>query len=117
MEIEMATYLVRLQESNELVGIFWAENLFDLAFCIDEATDPYSCEYKKLAHGGIFWPRPIDVSIPLKDFDCDNENPNYDINPISEALIKSGVPDISEYLSDDLFSSKGWKKYDIKQDL
>ena len=113
----MATYLVRLQESNELVGIFWADNLKALGWLIDEAVDPFICEYKKLPYGGIFWPNPIDVTIPLDDscFSADEDDDNFDPDPVGDALKIAGVPSLSGDLYDDLFSNKGWKKYEIDE--
>lgn len=49
----MATYIVRTAEKKQFVGIFWAENIVDLGWAIDEFLDPFMCEYSKLSAGGV----------------------------------------------------------------
>jgi hypothetical protein len=61
------TYLVRLINNHDLVGIFIARDFREMLITIDECTDPGSCEYVSLDAGGIMWtdpaiPIPIDVS-------------------------------------------------------
>jgi hypothetical protein len=51
----MPTYLVRLMDNLDLVGIFVARNVKDLAIAVDECTDPWDCEYIVLGVGGIMW--------------------------------------------------------------
>ena len=102
----MSAYLVRVQNTHELVGIFWANNLVDLGWTIDEALDPSECEYKKLKFGGIYWGSSVDVTLPLKLSDDDESD------PVTEVIKVAGAPNISEYLLMDLLSEKGWKNFD-----
>jgi hypothetical protein len=62
----MPTYLVRLIDNQDLVGIFVARNVGQLAAAVDECTEPEDCEYIVLGTGGIIWlskaiPIPIDL--------------------------------------------------------
>jgi hypothetical protein len=54
----MSTYLVRLVENKEAVGIFMAGNLDALWHSVDEMGDPQVCEYRRLGGSGlaIHWP-------------------------------------------------------------
>lgn len=61
----MPTYLVRTIKKHDLVGIFVAPNVADLAWLIDEVLDPAACEYQRLPPGGIIWEEPA-VTIPIE---------------------------------------------------
>lgn len=66
----MANYIVRLQEGKEIVGIFSTISLTCLFAMVDEVTDPLDCEYRTMdQNGGIVWPFPGEVVVPLKDDD------------------------------------------------
>jgi hypothetical protein len=49
----MTTYVVRVEESKEFVGIYAASNEPELFWLVDQLTDPYICEYARLNFGGI----------------------------------------------------------------
>jgi hypothetical protein len=51
----MATALVRIIGDRQIVGIFAYRDLEELFWLIDQATDPYQCEYFNLKNGGIIW--------------------------------------------------------------
>lgn len=58
----MPTYLVRLKEHmhnpGDLVGIFVADDVDELAEYVDECCDTFECEYTELPNGGIYLPQP-----------------------------------------------------------
>ncbi|MCP1915898.1 hypothetical protein J2R96_008378 [Bradyrhizobium elkanii] len=64
----MPIYLVRTIKNKDLVGIFAAPNVMELAFLIDEALDPDACEYQRLPPGGIMWEEKA-VAIPIEPGD------------------------------------------------
>lgn len=52
----MLVAIVRVAETNELVGFFWGEELRNIWIAVDEVTDPSECEYKLLKWGGgVYW--------------------------------------------------------------
>ena len=53
----MNVYLVRHQETCELVGIFAAHTREMLMDLVDQVTDPNICECRKMDEGGIMWER------------------------------------------------------------
>lgn len=84
----MTTYLVRTIDSKRLIGVFAAEDSAQLFYVVDEALDPFRCEYLRLVAGeGVFMdgqftehfaetkPDTIEVEvddIELKDVPCDD---------------------------------------------
>jgi hypothetical protein len=62
----MPAYLVRLVDTRDLVGFFFAQDADDLQVIVDECTDVPDCEYVELPEGGIMWESPaIDVPIEI----------------------------------------------------
>jgi hypothetical protein len=62
----MPAYLVRIIDTRDLVGFFFAEDADDLELIVDECTDVPDCEYVELPDGGIIWESPaIDVPIEI----------------------------------------------------
>ena len=74
----MPTYLVRIIEAHDLVGIFVASDLRALAFLIDECTDPGDCEYQRMKPGGIMWTSPA-VVVPIELSDDDDDALNFEV--------------------------------------
>jgi hypothetical protein len=72
----VAAYVVRVQETKEIVGFFVVERFADLADVVDELCDPSGCEAVKLkSHGGIF----IDggaPGIPVPESPADGDHPD-----------------------------------------
>ncbi|PPQ16349.1 hypothetical protein CV770_26765 [Bradyrhizobium sp. AC87j1] len=66
--LAQCTYLVRIIETRDFVGIFVADDEDDLAFIMDECTDAPGCEYVELPMGGIMWESPA-KPVPLKTGD------------------------------------------------
>jgi hypothetical protein len=60
----MPTYLVRIIESRDLVGIFSADSIHELIVVIDECTEADACEYVRLPTGGVMWTDPA-TPIPI----------------------------------------------------
>jgi hypothetical protein len=60
----MPTYLVRIIETRDLVGVFSADNIHQLIIIVDECTEPDECEYTRMGPGGIMWTSPA-VPIPI----------------------------------------------------
>jgi hypothetical protein len=76
----MPAYLVRLIDTRDLVGFFFAEDIDDLDVIVDECTDVPDCEYVELPEGGIMWESPaIDVPIEI-----DKDSVEVDENDIPE---------------------------------
>lgn len=49
----MTTYVVRVKDSKEFVGIYSANDEPELFWLVDQLTDPYICEYAWLTLGGV----------------------------------------------------------------
>lgn len=92
----MPTYLIRLTENKELVGICAAISADELFWLVDECTDPNSCEYKILGTGGIFWMDQIDMKIPVND----------GLSDIEEGKLFS-LARMSEDWDDEIFNEEG----------
>jgi hypothetical protein len=70
----MPAYLVRILDTRDLVGFFYAEDEDELEFVVDECTDVGDCEYVELPTGGIMWESPA-IDIPIEvDKDREDEN-------------------------------------------
>jgi hypothetical protein len=68
----MPAYLVRAIKDHDLVGVFVAPSVLQLALLIDEVTDPEICEYQRLGSRGIIWTGPA-TSVPIKTSEDDDE--------------------------------------------
>jgi len=72
----MPAYLVRTIDKHDLVGVFYAPNVYSLAFMIDEVLDPDDCEYLLIGPGGVVWSSPaVEIPVPPND---DDEDPTKD---------------------------------------
>jgi hypothetical protein len=60
----MPTYLVRIIETHDLVGVFSVDNIRQLIMIVDECTEPDACEYTRLGPGAIMWTSPA-IPIPI----------------------------------------------------
>ncbi|MGX1354549.1 hypothetical protein AB7M49_008174 [Bradyrhizobium elkanii] len=81
----MPTYLVRTIKDHDLVGIFVAPNVTDLAFLIDEVLDPARCEYQRLPSGGIVWDSRA-AKVPIEMSEDEEDDPdNEELIPWAEA--------------------------------
>jgi hypothetical protein len=75
----MAVYLVRTIDDHDLVGIFNAPNLEELALAVDECLNTDDCEYQRMGTGGIMWTSPA-VPIPVPyDADAADDSDEADI--------------------------------------
>ncbi|KZD20349.1 hypothetical protein A4A58_19100 [Tardiphaga robiniae] len=84
----MPTYLVRIIETRDLVGVFSADNIVQLIDIVDECTEPDECEYTRMGPGGIMWASPaIPIPIAIPEDDDDGEP---DPMPWAPALLKLG---------------------------
>eukprot|EP01035_Chromulina_nebulosa_P011591 gene11591-15483_t len=82
----MPTFLVRIIETRDLVGIFSADSVEQLILTVDECTEPDSCEYARLSvAGGIMWASPA-IPIPI-EFPDDSDFTEPDPMPWSEATL------------------------------
>lgn len=77
----MNIYLVRMSTDQQVVGVFAAEGVADLARLVDQACDPQQTEYLQLSEGGGFyvsgatnaqWPAR---KVGEDDFNQDDEHP------------------------------------------
>ena len=60
----MKAYIVRLKETQELVGFYTAHSADELCSLVDEITDPGACEALDAGPGGICWGHPIATRVP-----------------------------------------------------
>ena len=51
----MNVYLVRFAGTTKISGIFWASNIHDLFWTVDEMGDPGAFEFTKLTMSGGIW--------------------------------------------------------------
>jgi hypothetical protein len=85
----MPAYLVRIIDTRDLVGFFFADDELRLELVVDECTDAPDCEYIELPEGGVMWETPaIDVPIEI-DRESDDEN-NIPPMPWSHASLTEG---------------------------
>jgi hypothetical protein len=96
------TALVRLKDNKEIVGFFVYSDLYELFWLIDECTDPYQCEYKKISSGGFMWPKPN--AQVLMDFDSEIE----DEDDAGNWEHDFDGADVTGALFDKAFSNDGW---------
>jgi hypothetical protein len=78
-------------DEHDLVGIFVAPSIYDLALILDEGIDPGVCEYQRLGAGGIMWTGEA-VAVPI-DLSADEEGTGPDPIPWSEATLTEGWED------------------------
>lgn len=62
----MATYIVRLFDSHEIVGIFTASTDMELGELVDECCETNETEYVEISNGGIFWPNKGAPKVPTE---------------------------------------------------
>lgn len=68
----MPNFLVRLRENHEAVGFFAVEDLEELAFWVDEVSDPSVCEYAEIGSGSVIWEgKARKVPDPAHDWDSE----------------------------------------------
>jgi len=79
----MPAYLVRLIDTHDLVGIFFASSVRAAFFVVDECTEVDACEYVVLPSGGIMWTKPA-VRIPI-ELPQDGELDEANLVPWAEA--------------------------------
>ena len=51
----MSAYIVREISTDQVVGFVEADSIHELFWLVDEATDPYGCDYKRITNGGVLW--------------------------------------------------------------
>ena len=100
----MPAYLVRLTDNKELVGIFWANSMKSLFWCIDEACDPYACEALKLQDSGLFYDRTIAIHLPIDVSKMDDELSFY-----ANIASIAGDPTFGDCLQSDFSCGKRWR--------
>jgi hypothetical protein len=78
-------------DEHDLVGIFVAPGLRELALILDEGIDPGVCEYQRMGPGGIMWTGDA-VAVPV-NLSADDEGTGPDPIPWSEATLTEGWED------------------------
>lgn len=100
----MKTYLVRMIEDQQLVGIIVANSIEFLRDCVDEVIDPNICEYATMPEGGIHWSNRA-PRIPVQGpWDENGELPRGHDIPWRKASI-------SECWHDSLYTDDGLKRW------
>jgi len=82
----MTVYVARLIEDRQFVGIFSVEDDSELFWLIDECCDPGAVEISELGSGGVFWPRTIDMQVPIPE----DENGETDFDGLPSESAFSG---------------------------
>lgn len=107
----MPAYLVRTIQKHDLVGVFYAANVYDLAYMIDEVLDPNECEYTTIGPGGVIWEDPA-ISIPLPgratEDDDGGEEEEAELIPWKDARFTENWALLAYY-----DSGKRWKKIGV----
>jgi len=92
----MTTYLVRTTESKRMIGVFAAEDSAQLFYVVDEALDPFRCEYLRLTAGeGVFMdgqftehfaePKPDTLEVEVDDVEL-KDAPTEDRRELQASL-------------------------------
>lgn len=50
----MLVYVVRVKDTKELVGVFWASDIYEMWCVVDEKVSPTCCEYRSARPGGVY---------------------------------------------------------------
>ena len=70
----MRAYIVRLQRSAELVGIFISPSIHHLWDFVDECCNPFVCEYVARPPGGVYWSEAGAAKVPTPISDPENDS-------------------------------------------
>jgi hypothetical protein len=110
----MTVYIVRIRGSNELVGIFWCENRYELFWLVDEFRSPCHCEYRIAHSGGMYWQGRIPPMSEYGEATTDEEVETYD-KAISKEV------SFCESTHEDLLYSKvkrrAWHAFPVAQEV
>ena len=78
----MRIYMVRMIETQELVGVYWVTRLSELKECVDEVANPLLVEFTEIhCVGGVKWdgPAPDAVHVDVTKFaDDEGGNPLFE---------------------------------------
>jgi hypothetical protein len=66
----MATALVRIIEDKQIVGMFVYRDPEDLFWLVDQAPNPYECEFINIKYGGLIWKDKSSTLISEKLFNA-----------------------------------------------
>ena len=92
----MSTYVVRVIDGKEFVGIYAADNEPELFWLVDQLTDPYICEYARLGFGGICFAGTCSKFVPYDE--------------MTDKEIDAGTELNEPRFTDELYEFKGrWK--------
>lgn len=90
----MTAYLVRLADDHQVVGIFVAEDVDELAYLVDQACDPRATEYLELTSGGAYVGGQTAAQWPLRMVSEDCAHPD-DEDPLRGASLDDAWLDAS----------------------
>ena len=78
----MPAYLVRIEDTRDIVGFFFAETMEGLLDAVDECTDADGCEYVEMPMG-IMWTSPaIPVPIDRGSDDPKDDHPTEELEDL-----------------------------------
>jgi hypothetical protein len=60
----MPAYLVRIEQTRDIVGFFFADTMEELLDAVDECTEADGCEYVEMPVGGLMWTSPA-IPVPI----------------------------------------------------
>lgn len=76
----LTPYAIRLAEDRQVVGIFVARDLDELAYLVDQCTDPSGTEYLRLGIGGVYVGGPTTAQWPAREKPDEHGDP-FDVEP------------------------------------
>lgn len=94
----MPSYIVRVRDSHEAIGIYSADDEDELRYFVDEITDIADCEFAQIRNGGVTWPAGGARKLPLTEVDWDR--------PQEPPLTIVGRPELNETWFLDLTDEK-----------
>lgn len=74
-EPALTPYAVRMTEDRQVVGIFVARDLDELAYLVDQCTDPAATEYLQLGRGGVYVGSATDAQWPAREIRDEHGEP------------------------------------------
>ena len=103
----MKVYLVRVQGTYKIQGVFWARNAADLWDAVDEMGDPVVCEYAQMRRPSGIWQELSYEETPELPVDGSDD----EIDRYFEAMKFTMTGELFPFRQDDQ-DSLDWKPFD-----
>lgn len=92
----MSAYIVREIGTDQLVGFVEADSIHELFWLVDEATDPFGCEYKRITNGGILW---------QESCCAEDEGGRFELGKLNGVSLSEGT--VNQYVD-----NRFWKRFE-----